>query len=444
MSRVTPLLARAVILNTLGTIATVILGFAAGVLVARWLGPTDRGLFAVMWLLGSLGVAIFGFGIPVSITYHLSSGASNAADVLGAALAWAALLAAVFVPLSWLMRDELADIAARGEGGDAWVLVGILVPTIFLGYVALQFLVGMLRFGWSNALRASSRAVLVGVVALLLGALGYGVSGALAALIVSWVAVVLLASPVIVGYARPRFSPSALRSILRYGLLVQVGTVSAFASLRLDILVLQHFRPLDQVGIYAVAQSVAETVTIVALAFAGSMLPLVARLDGVERQNLTGEAIRNCSLLGAVAVVGLAIFGPPLLPVVFGQDFADAVTPLLILLPSMWFLGIALAIGSTLRGYTRPGLASLLAGLAMLATIGLDLILIPPYGVTGAAVASAVAYGLYGASSVLALARVSGLSLPQLLVPSRTDLARYPQAARRVLGHGEPTNPGAE
>ncbi len=71
------MLARAVILNTLGTIATVILGFAAAVLVARWLGPTDRGLFAVMWLLGSLGVAIFGLGIPVSITYHLSSGASN-------------------------------------------------------------------------------------------------------------------------------------------------------------------------------------------------------------------------------------------------------------------------------------------------------------------------------------------------------------------------------
>ena len=92
----------------------------------------------------------------------------------------------------------------------------------------------------------------------------------------------------------------------------------------------------------------------------------------------------------------------------FGEDFADAVTPMLILLPSMWFLGIALAIGSTLRGYGRPGLASVLAGLSMVVTIGLDLILIPDYGVTGAAVASAVAYALYGASSVVALARVAG------------------------------------
>jgi O-antigen/teichoic acid export membrane protein len=285
-------------------------------------------------------------------------------------------------------------------------------------------------------LRATSRAVFVGFIALLLGALGLGVSGALAALVASWVAVVVLASPVFLRYARPRFSRPALASILRYGLLVQVGTVSAFASLRLDILVLQHFRPLDQVGIYAVAQSVAETVTILALGFAGSMLPLVARLDGVERQNLTGEAIRNCSLLGAVAVVGLSILGPPLVPVVFGQDFADAVTPLLILLPSMWFLGIALAIGSTLRGYGRPGLASLLAGLSMVVTIGLDLILIPSYGVTGAAIASAVAYALYGASSVLALARVSGLSPATLIVPTRTDIERYPRVARRAVGLG--------
>ncbi len=80
----------------------------------------------------------------------------------------------------------------------------------------------------------------------------------------------------------------------------------------------------------------------------------------------------------------------------------------------------------------------------MLATIGLDLILIPPYGVTGAAVASAVAYGLYGASSVLALARISDLSLPRLLVPSRTDMARYPQAARRAFGHDTARSRGVE
>lgn len=426
------MLARAVILNTLGTLATVVLGFVAAVAVARWLGPSDRGLFALMWLCGALAVAIFGLGVPISITYHLSSGVSAAAEVLGAALAWAALLGAVFVPLSWLLRDELANLVARGEGGDAWVLVGALVPAIFLGYATLQFLVGMLRFGWSNALKATSRAVFVAILAVLLGLLGYGVSGALSALILSWLAAVVLGSPVILRYARPRFSRPALTSILRYGLLVQVGTVSAFASLRLDILVLQHFRSLDQVGVYAVAQSVAETVTILAVGFAGSMLPLVARLEGIERQDLTGEAIRNCSLLGAVAVGGLAILGPPLVPVVFGEDFADAVTPMLILLPSMWFLGIALAIGSTLRGYGRPGLASILAGLSMVVTIGLDLILIPDYGVTGAAVASAVAYALYGASSVVALARVAGLSPAALIVPTRTDIGRYPRAARRA------------
>ncbi len=48
------------------------------------------------------------------------------------------------------------------------MLVGLLVPAIFLGYATLQFLVGMLRFGWSNALKATSRAVFVGILALLL------------------------------------------------------------------------------------------------------------------------------------------------------------------------------------------------------------------------------------------------------------------------------------
>ena len=76
----------------------------------------------------------------------------------------------------------------------------------------------------------------------------------------------------------------------------------------------------------------------------------------------------------------------------------------------------------------------------MVVTIGLDLILIPDYGVTGAAVASAVAYALYGASSVVALARVAGLSPAALIVPTRTDIGRYARCpactARRKAGRG--------
>ena len=55
-----------------------------------------------------------------------------------------------------------------------------------------------------------------------------------------------------------------------------------------------------------------------------------------------------------------------------------------------------------LRGRGRPGVSSLLAGLTAIVTVGLDLLLIPAYGANGAALASAVAYTVFGVGSLVA------------------------------------------
>jgi Na+-driven multidrug efflux pump len=104
--------------------------------------------------------------------------------------------------------------------------------------------------------------------------------------------------------------------------------------------------------------------------------------------------------------------------------------PMLILLPSMWFLGTGQVVTGDLRGRGRPGLSSVLAGITAAVTIALDLLLIPPLGADGAALASAVAYTVFGIGSLVAISRLSGLSIRSLVLPSRRDFAAYPAAAR--------------
>jgi Na+-driven multidrug efflux pump len=103
-----------------------------------------------------------------------------------------------------------------------------------------------------------------------------------------------------------------------------------------------------------------------------------------------------------------------------------------VLLPAMWFLGAGKVVAGDLRGRGLPGLSSKLAGISMVVTVALDFALIPPFGVMGAALASLVAYTVYGATSLVALARVVALPLHELVVPTREDLALYPRALRRL------------
>jgi O-antigen/teichoic acid export membrane protein len=216
---------------------------------------------------------------------------------------------------------------------------------------------------------------------------------------------------------------------------VQVGAIFQLANARLDVFVLQFLRPLSDVGYYVVAQMIAELVVALALAFRTSVLPLISHYEGDERQGATTTAtVRNYAIVAGAGTIANALFGTAVILFAYGPSFHAAVAPMLVILPGIFFFGLGSVIGGDLGGRGRPGLSSGLAGAAALVTVALDLALIPPFGVMGAAVASVIAYTTFGVASLLALSRVSEIPLGEML-PRRADLARYRLALRQLRAH---------
>jgi O-antigen/teichoic acid export membrane protein len=224
---------------------------------------------------------------------------------------------------------------------------------------------------------------------------------------------------------------------MHYGVRVQIGSIFQFANGRLDVLVMQFFRPLSQVGYYAIAETVAELLINVAGAFQMSVMPLISHYEaGGEEQAARAEAtssesLRHYGILAAVAAIALAMIGPVIIYFAFGPEFEKAIAPMLILLPGVWFLGIAVVIQGDLSGRGRPGLSSILAGIAAVATVVFDFVLIPPLGVYGGAIASDIAYTTYGVGSLIALSRVTGLPIRRLIVPTVADFGLYARLLRQ-------------
>ncbi len=434
-------LGRLVAFNVLGQAAALAIAFATSVVLARLLGPSDRGLLAIMLLASSLPVALGSFGLPVAMNYFASRNATPPGTILGHSLVYALILAGVFVPVAFLFGPYLADLLAQGRGGDAWVLAGVLVPVTFLSYTTMNHLWGRLAMGFGNLLLITSRGVHLLAVLLIVGVLGGGVSGGLAGSLIAAGLIVVGGMAVLLKDGRPRFHWGTAKAMLRYGSLLQIGTVSLLLNSRLDVLVLQYFRPLDEVGYYVVAATVAEIVILLATAFQGGLLPLLARQEDERRRTTTTAAFVHHGVLALGAIAGVALIGPPLILFAFGQAFHEALIPMLILLPGMWFLGVGIVAAGDLQGRGRPGTASLLALLAAGVTITLDVALIPPLGVRGAALASVAAYAGFGSASLFVLARVAGLSVRRLVVPTRGELSLYPAAVRTVLARIRQWNP---
>jgi len=428
------LLARFVTLNILGSLVTGVIGFVGSIALARWLGPANRGLLALMLSISSLALLLGGVGVPWATVYYSSRRTSSPNALLGNSLAQASVLAIVLIPASWLFHQQLADAFGHGQGGTTWVLAAALVPITFLEWTTGSQLQGMLLFGRYNALGVLAKIAYVLTILVLLGVLDLGVAAGVIAMGVTSVVMVLGALRTILASGRPRFDRRLLGAMLRYGSRVQVGSIFQVAMARLDVVILQFFRPLSQVGYYVVAQAIAELVLQLTRAFQSSVMPLVSSYEGDERQaTTTADSLRHHSMLAGVAILGNAVFGPLVILFAFGSGFRPAILPMLMLLPGVWFLGMGGVIQSNLSGRGLPGTSSKLAGLAAAATVVLDFALIPPLGIFGAVLASVISYTIYGVSSLITLHRVSGIPVRQLVVPTRADLASYWRVARHAF-----------
>ncbi|HEX3975028.1 MAG TPA: O-antigen ligase family protein [Solirubrobacteraceae bacterium] len=438
------LLARSLTLNVGGRVVGLVTGFASSVLLARLLGPADRGLLALMLSVSTVALAVAAIGQPLAVTYYASRKDARSPAIVGNILIQALVLTVLVVPLTALLHGPISDLVGRGQGGMTWVLAAALVPVTFLDWTISNQLLGMLRFGFYNGLKFIAGIGYTLAVVLLLAVFHLGVTGGLIATALGSVITVAGCVRPVLGRRRPVLDRSLMKDMLRYGSRVQVGVIFQMVNYRLDVIVMQFFRPLKQVGFYVAAQTVAEFVITIATAFQSSLLPLVSHYEGDERQDvISASSLRHHGILAGAAVLANAVVGTAVIYFAYGPQFRPAVIPMLVLLPGVWFLGMGLVIQSDLGGRGRPGLSSKLAALAATVTVVLDLILIPRLGVLGGALASVCAYTTFGVASLIALQRVSGIPLRELVVPQRADFAMYWNfVVRTVRRRGQPTGDG--
>jgi O-antigen/teichoic acid export membrane protein len=275
--------------------------------------------------------------------------------------------------------------------------------------------------------------VSLALAVLLVGIAGYGPGGALISLMAASLALIVATLVVILPEVRPSFDLGLLREMVGYGARVSIGWIFQILNYRADVLILQLLTTLTSVGFYVIAQIVAELTLTFAAALQSSVTALTARSEGDAAQDETTIAsLRHQTLLTSIAVLLVAIGGPALVHYGYGAAYDEAIVPMLILLAGMLPLGAGAVVTGNLRGRGRPGTSSILAGATVVVTLVLDVVLIPPYGVTGAALASVCAYWFYGIAGVLTLSRASGIPPRTLVLPTRAELHAYVQAARRV------------
>lgn len=413
------------------TVIALAIGFATSIIVARLLGPEGRGLLGVGFSVATIVVAAVSLGIPIATTYYASRRPRLMPTLVGNAVAYACVLAVV-LPLAALAVAEAADSWLQIDHGQRfWLLVSLLTWAMYLEFVSINVLRGRSRYTRLNALTVTSRVVVLALTVVFVAWLDLGVNGAVLALAAGSLAysAIALAADLRRGVSVSRV---VFAASVKYGWKVQAGRLIQLGNGRLDVLVMSTLVSLDVVGVYVVAQVVAELAALVPTAIGFVAMPAIAR-GGRTGQDVAG-AVRLSGSLSLVGVVGVAIVAPPLITFGYGAEFTDALGPVYILLPGVWLLGIGGVIAEVMRGRGHPGVPALLAGLAIVVTVVLDLVLIPPYEAIGAAVASTCAYSVFGLASIVVLGRMEQIPRRRLFLLTRLETVEALRSLLRLRG----------
>src|ERR1700731_527232 len=86
------LLARFVTMNVLGSAGSLVIGFATSILLARALGPSDRGLLGLMLSVNNVLLTLTAIGLPVAVTYFASRADADPPAILGNCVVHAAAI----------------------------------------------------------------------------------------------------------------------------------------------------------------------------------------------------------------------------------------------------------------------------------------------------------------------------------------------------------------
>ena len=423
---------------------SVAVGFISTVVVARALGPSAKGSYDLAVVCAGLTAMVIGLSLPGGIILAVARGLASPVPLLRVLLGIAmAQVVLAFVLLGAISVSPLTSALLPVDRSPLAIgMIAALVGAMSALAYARSTLVGLQQIVSANWRDVWGR---IATLALVLGALALGglldyrptpllilgltVAGAILSCVFMIQAVLRI--------DLPRQSRSGLRQVVRYASPLYVGNLVQFLNYRLDLFLVAAFVGVREVGLYALAVTLGQLTWIVSNSVATVLLPRVASSSPIDGARQAARLTRIALLIGLACAVALALIASPLVHIVFGQAYADAVPALLALLPGVVTFVAVKVLASYIVGIGRPQINLIVAVIGLAATVSMDFILIPHLGAVGAAIASTVSYSLSAIVTVRWAMRLAGLPAREFVLVRRADLIVVGKALRRLAAHHE-------
>ncbi len=388
-----------------GTFIGMALGYLSRMVIARFLGASDYGLislgFAAMTIAATLSMVGLAAGIKRYVPFYKGKGDKGRikGTILGA-LKISFPLSIIFALLFFFNADWISyHVFSEPELTPILRIFSIAIPFMVLSRNFIATTVGFQDLRYRVFVNDLFQNIfkLIAIVTFL--ALGFGVIGAAW----GWVLAIILMPFVLFYFLEKKVFPlfntkvkvkaiSVKKELLLFSLPLVFAGWAGLVMNWIDTLMLGYFSTAEAVGIYNAAMPTARLLRTFLGSFGAIFMPVVAELYS---RNAITDLKRTYSIvtkwvfsLVLPAFLLMGLFSTWILKILFGSEFVAGATALSILAFGYLIICVVGPTGQILQAYGRTeiimGGSLFSAGL----NFGLNYLLIPIYGVLGAAVAT--------------------------------------------------------
>lgn len=377
--------------------------FILRIVLGRELGPEGLGVYTLAFTIYLFGMTFAAFGIGAALTKYVAeflddqttirnyvSSGMTSSIITGALMGVVLFLLAPYISISFFQVPELEPMIQ---------LTAVCYPFIAVQKAVLGTLNGFRRMHLYALLNIIQNVGVVVASIVLVLLFGMGVMGAVIGFVGPTVLISALCPVLIrdcIGLDTSLWNIPALRATTVFGIYVVLGNSVSFLNTQIDSIMIGYYLSPTEVGIYAVAVLLAETLTLIPSAVQRVTAPATATLYGKGDikaiRKIISSTVKKAFLVSAATALLIVIFGQFFISLFFTTEFLPAYIPLLVLLVGHTIFAPFMAIGSTLTSIGKVNIPFRIHSICGVLNVMLNILLIPLFGIVGAAASTTVTH----------------------------------------------------
>lgn len=384
----------------ISTVTASLAHFILRTIIGRELGSDGLGIYTLAFTIYLLGMQFAAFGIGPALTRYIAEHLGDRQTInsyVSSGLTGSIITGTAMGVILFLLSPYLADNVFHTPELEIMIrLISFCFPFIAVQKAVLGTLNGLRRmrhFAFLNIMQ-NGAVVIISIVLVLLFDLGE--MGAVIGLVIPTIASSILCPILIrdcISLNKSMWDMPALRATTAFGFYVVLSNSIGFLNTQIDSILIGYYLNPSDVGIYAVAVLLAQTLTLIPTAVQQVTAPITANLygkgdvQGVWR--LFHSTLKKSLTISAITAIVVAVTAPYIIDIIFTEAYALSYTPLLVLLVGYAIGASYGAVGATLSSIGKVKVAFRISAICATFNILLNMLLIPAIGIIGAAIATA-------------------------------------------------------